>query len=218
MSNDRRIIEAGGRIPLIEGKSIKAFEVAPAGMVEKSVGARRQSEPDGRYRIGCGAVAGTLLARRMGCTLLPRGYATGNSINTFLLEGNDAERLFLIAVLNSLVVEWRVRQIARNNNINKFMLAQLPIPRPPRANVESVGALAAALVMTDARFKDLRPLLNGFKPADGAAERHDLKCRIDAEVAHLFRLNEEELSRILEAFDKVPSATKDLVRAHFKTL
>jgi hypothetical protein len=151
------------------------------------------------------------------CAVVPHGYATGDNLNCFLVEGGNAERLFLVGFLNSLVVEWRVRQIARSNHIKKFMLAQLPVPRPPGADVERVAALAAALVTADARFKDLQPLLNGAKPAAAEAERRDLKCRIDAEAARLFGLTEEELNRVLDAFDKVPAATRELVRSHFKT-
>jgi hypothetical protein len=135
-----------------------------------------------------------------------------------LVEGDNAERLFLVGVLNSFAIEWRVRQLARSNHIVKMTLMQLPVPRPPRADVERIAALAAALVTADARFRDLQPLLNGAKPATAESERHDLKCRIDAEVALLFGLTEEELNRVLDAFDKVPVATKDLVRFHFKTL
>ncbi|HZH32557.1 MAG TPA: hypothetical protein VEY11_17465 [Pyrinomonadaceae bacterium] len=218
MGNDREHFERGGKIRLLEGKSVKAYEIVPDSQIEKRVAARRQHEEDGQYRVGCGAIAGMSLARRMFCSILPHGYATGDSINIFLINGDNATRLLLVAVLNSLVVEWRVRQIARNNNINKFMMAQLPVPRPPRADVERIAALVAALVTADARLKDLQPLLNGTKPASTEAARHDLKCRIDAEVAYLFGLTEEELDRVLDSFDKVPAATKDLVRSHFKTL
>jgi hypothetical protein len=218
MGNDRRFFVNGAKIPLLEGKSIEQYEVAPLNEIEKRVAARRQSEPGGQYRIACGAIAGTLDPRRMLCSVLPHGYATGDSLNTYLINGDDAARLFLVGVLNSFAIEWRVRRVARNNNINKFMLAQLPVPRPPRADVKRVAALVAALVTADARFKDLQPLLNGAKPATAEAERHDLKCRIDAEVVHLFGLTEEELNRVLAAFDKVPVATKELVRSHFKTL
>ncbi|HEX8072835.1 MAG TPA: hypothetical protein VF546_23015 [Pyrinomonadaceae bacterium] len=216
MGNDRRFFDAGGRVPLLEGKSVGQYEVAALGDVSKRVPARRQCEPGGQYRVACADVAGTLLQRRMSCCVLPHGYATGDHLNCLLVAGGDAERLFLVGHLNSLVVEWRIRQLARSNHVKKFVLAQLPAPRPPRADVERVAALVAALVTTDARFGDLRPHLNGTPPAVCAAARRDLKCRVDAEVARLFGLTGRELERVLAAFAKVPAATKDLVRAHFK--
>ncbi|HEY0431178.1 MAG TPA: hypothetical protein VGC61_05150, partial [Pyrinomonadaceae bacterium] len=146
MGNDRRYFAKGGKIPLLEGKSVEQYEVAALNQIEKRVGARRQSEPDGQYRIACADVAGTLDARRMLCTVLPHGYATGDKLNCLLVEGGDAERLFLVGNLNSFVIEWRVRQLARSNNIKKFMLTQLPVPRPSRAEVERLAALVAALV------------------------------------------------------------------------
>jgi Alw26I/Eco31I/Esp3I family type II restriction m6 adenine DNA methyltransferase len=218
MGNDRRFFVTGGKIPLLEGKSVEQYEVAALNGIEKRVATRRQSEPGGQYRIACADVAGTLDARRMLCTVLPHGYASGDNLNCLLVEGDNAERLFLVGNLNSFVIEWRVRQLARSNHIKKFMLTQLPAPRPPKADVERIAALVAALVTSDARFKDLLPLLNGGKAVSAEPARHDIKCRIDAEVAHLFGLTEEELDRVLNAFDKVPSATKDLVRSHFKNL
>src|SRR6185503_377862 len=123
-----------------------------------------------------------------------------------------------VGLLNSFVIEWRVRQIARSNHIKKFVLTQLPIPRPSTTEVNRIAGLVAALITADDRFNDLVPLLNGTKSVTGQDERQDLKCQIDAQVAHLLELTEEELDRVLDSFDKVPSATKDLVRSHFRSL
>ncbi|HYO90145.1 MAG TPA: hypothetical protein VEQ40_00845, partial [Pyrinomonadaceae bacterium] len=219
MGHGRPFFRRDGKgIPLLEGKSIKQYEVFPVEQIRIRVTERRQEEPNGQYRVACADVTGTLDARRMICTVVPHGYATGDKLNCFLVEGEDAERLYLVGLLNSFVIEWRVRQLARSNNVKRFMLVQLPVPRPPKADVERIAAHVSALVTSDARFKDLQPLLNGAQPATAEAERHDLKCRIDAEVAHLFGLTEEELDRVLAAFDKVPISTKELVRSHFKTL
>src|SRR5262249_25151657 len=147
--------------PLLEGKSIEQYEVVPDEQIRIRVPSRRQSEPGGQYRIACADVAGTLDPRRMLCTVLPHDYATGDKLNCFLVNGDDAERLFLVGALNSFVIEWRIRQLARSNNIKKFMLVQIPVPRPPRAEVERIAALVAALVTADERFQDLKPLLKG---------------------------------------------------------
>jgi hypothetical protein len=149
------------------------------------------------------------------CTVLPHDYATGHKLNCFLVDGDDAERLFLVGVLNSFVIEWRVRQLARSNSIVKFMLVQIPVPRPPRAAVERIAALVATLVTADERFEDLRPLLRGRKAVHGPEERHEIKCQIDVEVARLFDLNEAELDRVLSIYDKVPEGTKRRIRELF---
>jgi hypothetical protein len=116
------------------------------------------------------------------------------------------------------VIEWRVRQIARSNHIKKFVLAQLPVPRPASADVRRIASHVAALVTTDNRFSDLKPLLNGRKPEAKEDKRHEIKCIIDAEVAHLFGLTTEELDRVLSGFDRVPNETKNLVRSSFARL
>jgi len=218
MAGGKENFEQGGPIPLLEGKSIEQYEVAQPEQIEKRVAFRKQVEPDGQYRVACADVAGTLDARRMLCSVLPHGYATGDKLNSFLVTGNNAERLFLVAILNSFVIEWRVRQIARSNNIKKFMLTQLPIPRPPKQDVERVASLVASLITTDERFADLKPLLQDKMPVFREDKRHETKCLIDAEIAHLFGLTDIELRRVLERFDKVPQETKDLVMKYFQEI
>jgi hypothetical protein len=216
MGNDKKHFSIGGKgIPLLEGKSIEQFEVVPVEQIRIRIPSRRQSEPGGQYRIACADVAGTLDPRRMLCTVLPHDYATGDNLNCFLVDGDDAERLFLVGLLNSFVIEWRVRQLARSNHIKKFMLVQIPVPRPPRTEVERIATLVATLVTADERFQDLRPLLKGQKPAHEAYDRHEIKCQIDAEVARLFDLNGSELDRVLSIYDKVPEGTKRRVRELF---
>ncbi len=218
MGNDKEYFRQGGNIPLLEGKSIEQYEVVLPNKIEKRVPKRRQTEPNRQYRIACADVAGTLDARRMLCSILPHDYATGDKLNCFLMEGDDAERLFLVGLLNSFVIEWRIRQLARSNNVKKFMLIQLPIPRPPKIDVESVASLVASLVTSDERFSDLKPLLNGRESVSQEHKRHEIKCLIDAEVAHLFGLTDIELKRVLEGFDKVPQETKDLVLKYFQEI
>jgi hypothetical protein len=218
MSNDRKHFQEDGKgIPLLEGKSIAQYEVIPLDQIRIHVPARRQVEPGGQYRVACAKIAGTLDPRRMLCTVLPHDYATGDALNCFLVDGNDAERLFLVGVLNSFVIEWRVRQLARNNNIVKFALLQIPVPRPPRPVVERIAALVATLVTADERFEDLMSLLKNHKSAREAHDRHEIKCQIDAEVARLFDLSGSELDRVLSAYDKVPEGTKRRVRELFSS-
>jgi hypothetical protein len=83
--------------------------------------------------------------------------------------------------------------------------------------MERIAALVATLVTADERFKDLRPLLKGHKPAREAHDRHEIKCQIDAEVARLFDLNRSELDRVLSIYDKVPEGTKRRVRELFSS-
>jgi hypothetical protein len=216
MGNDRRHFRAGGQgIPLLEGKNVEQYEVAPLEQVRIRVARRKQTEPGGQYRLGCADVAGTLLERRMLCSVLPHDYATGDKINCFLVTGSDQARLFLVGLLNSVVIEWRIRQLARSNNIKKFMLLQLPVPRPDKSTIERVASLVAALVTADQRFKDLRPVLNGRRPATEKRAREELKCLIDAEIARLFGLTTAEFDRVLEVFDKVPESIKVEARRQF---
>ncbi|MBK7994742.1 MAG: hypothetical protein IPK14_15580 [Blastocatellia bacterium] len=86
MGNDKEHFERGGAIPLLEGKSIEQYEVVQPEQIEKRVAFRRQTEPNRQYRIACADVAGTLLARRMLCSVLLYGYATGINLLAFWLQ------------------------------------------------------------------------------------------------------------------------------------
>jgi hypothetical protein len=219
MGNDRKHFRKNGKgIPLLEGKSVEQYEVVPLEKIPIRVETRRQTEPGRQYRIACADVAGTLDPRRMLCTVLPHDYATGDKLNCFLVTGDDVHRLFLVGVLNSFVIEWRVRQLARSNNIKKFMLVQIPVPRAPRSDLERVASLVAALITADKRFTDLKPWLKGANIAHDLNEREQIKCRIDAEVADLFKLTAGELERVLIAFDRVSESTKALVKKYFGEL
>ncbi|MBK7994743.1 MAG: hypothetical protein IPK14_15585 [Blastocatellia bacterium] len=80
--------------------------------------------------------------------------------------------------------------------------------RPPKQDVERVASLVASLITTDERFADLKPLLQDKMPVFQEDKRHEIKCLIDAEIAHLFGLTDIELRRVLERFDKVHKKLK----------
>ncbi len=219
MGNDRRMFRFDGKgIPLLEGKSIEQYEALPESEVRIRVPGRRQSEPDGQCRIACADVAGTLDPRRMLCAVVPHDYATGHHLNSFLVHGVDAERLYLVGALNSFVVEWRVRQLSRSNNISKFMLRQIPIPRPNHEALVQVSRLVARLITSDDRFNDLRPYLRGASPASDPQERWRLKCEIDTHIAQHYGLTHGELERVLSRFTLVPETTRREVLARFDAL
>lgn len=219
MTNDKKLFRFDGiGIPLLEGKGIEPYEVLAESEMPIRVPRRRQSEPGGQYRVACADVAGTLDQRRMLCAFVPHDYATGNTLNCFLVHGGDAERLYLVGALNSFVVEWRVRQLARSNHINKFMLRPIPVPRLEQSALEEVSSLVARLITSDDRFDDLRPYLRGASPASDPQERWTLKCEIDALIAEHYGLTHGELERVLSRFTLVPENTRREVLARFDGL
>src|ERR1700704_149686 len=112
MTNDKKLFRQDREgIPLLEGKNIEQYEAHAESELLIRVPRRRQSEPGRQYRVATADVAGTLDPRRMLCMLVPHDYATGNHLHCFLVHGEDTQRLYLAGVLNSFVVEWRVRQL-----------------------------------------------------------------------------------------------------------
>jgi hypothetical protein len=101
---------------------------------------------------------------------------------------SKGERLSLAAVFNSLVVDYQLRQMV-NAHLSIFYLHQLPIPR-----------------LTSAEFDDLLREVFGPKATHrthGATEeptRRRLHAELDALVAQLYALTEEEFTHILATY------------------
>ncbi len=108
-------------------------------------------------------------------------------------------------------------------NVNMFYVYQLPVPRlvPDSLQCRAIAARVARLVCVGAEFDTLRQELLGSvaaRVATNPIERQHLQNEIDALVAHLYGLQEEELQHILYApytFPLVRREVKDGVMAAF---
>lgn len=103
-----------------------------------------------------------------------------------------------------------------NAHLSFFYLHQLPIPRLTRADAafRPLVERAARLVGTSAEFDDL--LREVFGPAathrthaaTAPADRQRLRAELDALVAHLYALTEDEFTHILATFPLVDEGVK----------
>ena len=208
----------GGPIPVLEGKHVEQYATVDPSNVRYSVVTPRLrggADPN-QYRLTWRDITGTLDARRMSATLLPKQCVTSDLLNTLVVEGTLADRLLLLGVVNSLTFEWRIRQVARSNHVKPMVMRQMPCPRsaPDEADFDLVVNRVARLLITDPRLQDLSSFAPQG-PITGLAARHEAICEIDAAVARLFNLTGEELDRVLSLYDKVAEATKTRVCEFF---
>lgn len=162
--------------------------------------------------------------RTLVSTVIPKNVFCGNSILSNI-EGfqNYAEILFCVAMLDSFVIDWVIRQKV-TTNINMFYIYQLPIPRitADEPFFDDIVTRAAKLICTTAEFADLwnEVMETPWTPECGAtdeAERNRLRAELDGMIANIYGLTYEEFEYILSTFPLAPQAQKDAALECFQT-
>lgn len=236
MTNDSGLFKTSpgaGRLPLYEGKMIWHFDHRFAReryWVDEKQGRRAilgRNLDSGemldyqRYRCGIRAVASNTNERSLITTVIPAGAFCGNSVLTTVTGLlNDSQTIFLVAVLNSLVVDALLR-LKVTTNINMFYLYQLPIPRLTERELtfQHIVSRAARLICTTPEFDSMAKSIgmSGYEAgATDPTERAQLRAELDALVAHLYGLTEEEFSHILMTFPLIDQPTKDATLAAYE--
>ncbi len=223
-------------LPLFVGRMFNQFELTnekPPYWIDE-VSARRKllgNEEDRgqvidyqQYRWVHRRIAGNTNERTLICTIAPKHVFFGNNSTSVDLEASRvgaSEMLYLCAVGNSFVVDWLLRQKV-TTTLNMFYIYQLPIPRLTQEDTifHSLTSRAARLICTKPAFADLAKAIN-LQPPDhhvGVTDptaRAMLRAELDAMVAHLYRLTEEELAHILSTFPIVKEETKQAALDEF---
>jgi hypothetical protein len=241
-TNDSDIFETAARPhsrPLFEGKMMWQFQheySEPRFWVNEKKGRARllgtaadngQTLDYEHYRLVYRRQSANTNERTLVATLAPRVFHVDN-LATAVLTGSNGEQLigaceqlYLASIFNSFVVDAAIRQKV-TTNLNFFYLYQLPVPRLQSSDdcFQPLMTGAAKLICTAPEFDDLAKAA-GLKPADhragvtDPAERASLRAELDAMVAHLYRLTEEEFAHILSTFPLVAKETKQAVLEEF---
>lgn len=158
--------------------------------------------------------------------------------------GDNRTNISLLLFMNSLVVDYFARNRLSGNNYNINVVSDVTIPRyhsmntapmRERKNLSKDETIyrkyeptlienAARLVGTTAAFDALLQEVFGKKASHKThgetdpAKRQILKNEIDAMVAHIYGLTEEELSHVLSTFPLVEESVKQGVLEEFGKL
>lgn len=221
-----------GALPLVEGKMIHQFEFGrqefkywvPEARGRQSLIGRNADEGQTlsyqRYRFAHRSVASSTNERSMISSILPPGVFSGHSLNVAFEPEAIDEQLFLLAFMNSFVLDYYLRQQV-SANLTMFFIYQCPMPRLSKADsrfspfVERAGRL----VSTSRDFDHLAKAI-GLKDhragASEPAERARIRAELDGLVAHLYGLTEDEFAHILDAFPLVAEPVKQAARNAFR--
>lgn len=221
-----------GMLALYEGKMIHQFThllSEPRYWVSEKQGRKallgEQTDTGSRlgyqkYRLAYRSIASSTNERTLISTVIPPSF-TGNSLNVDERLA-DKLKLFCVAVLNSFVVDWLLRQKV-TTNINMFYVYQLPVPRLAETDAifRSILVRATKLICITREFDELARStgLESYKNGvTDPATRAKLRAELDGMIAHLYGLTEEEFSHILTTFPIVEQGVKDAAFEAYKAL
>jgi hypothetical protein len=177
------------------------------------IDATQISEVRQEWTLGLKHISAATNARTIICAIVPRaGY--GNSLP--ILDREQADGSYsrwaplLLANLNSSPLDFISRQKLHGNNLNLFVLEQLPI-LPLDAFARPIGATTAEAMVRDHVLRlsytahDLKPFAEdmghqGAPFAWDAEERLHLRARLDALFFLLYGLNPDDAAYILSTF------------------
>ncbi|EIJ43378.1 hypothetical protein BegalDRAFT_2535, partial [Beggiatoa alba B18LD] len=174
------------------------------------------------FRIGFRDVASSTNERTMIATVLPKNIFLGNTLINSIQPKENKMLLFIVALFNSFVIDWLIRQKV-TAHCNMFYVYQLVIPRLTATDpiFNEIVRRTAQLICTTPDYDDLRAELNatGFKDLQGQTDptqRAQLRAELDALIAHLYGLTDEELTHILNTFPLVAEEVKRGVLEKFR--
>ena len=244
MTNDSHLFKqepTKGRVPLYEGKMIHQFthQFAEARYwvdeqeCRKDLLGRNAIDNGQRldyqsYRLGFRSVASSTNERSLISSIVPKSVFCGNSLLVSLKysEKNEvtisnSEILFSIAVFNSFVIDYCLRQKV-TTNLNMFFVYQLPIPRLTEGDryFNDIVQRAAKLICTTPEFDELAQevgLGSHQKGITDETERAKLRAELDGMVAHLYGLTEDEFAYILTTFPLVSETVKQAALEAYRT-
>jgi Alw26I/Eco31I/Esp3I family type II restriction m6 adenine DNA methyltransferase len=233
MTNDSYLFKtepAKGRLPLYEGKMIHQFThqyALPKYWLDEKEARQallKRGEVDNgqildyqTYRLGFRSVSSSTNERSLISSLIPKLVFCGNSLSISECEqnnfqGNEAFKIFIVAVLNSFLIDWMLRQKV-SQNLNFFYIYQLPIPRLKEGDryFEEIVEKAAKLICISEEFDELAKEVGIGSHKNGVTEeteRAKIRAKLDAIVAHLYELTPTEFQHILTTFPLVSESVK----------
>jgi len=135
------------------------------------------------------------------CLLPPKIFLTNTSPYFLWAVGDEKDQAFLLGVLSSIPLDWYARRFVELH-VNYFILNSFPIPRPTRDNLwwKRVVQLAGRLACPDHRFTHWADKVGVTCGPLVEADKQNNIEELDAVVAHLYGLSEDQLIHIFETF------------------
>lgn len=136
--------------------------------------------------------------------------------------GAAVDEAYVLGVLSSMPCDWQARRTVELH-MTFEQIGQLSIPDPGQGHPvrDRVAEIAGSLAATDERFTDWAAEVGVLVgSANDEAVKQELICELDACVAHLYGLDEDDLAVVYETFSTTVdySDRHAAVLAHFRKL
>ena len=130
----------------------------------------------------CQQISGMTDRRRFNVSLTRKERCLfGNSVNKLALK-QICNSKYILAIINSRIVDWYFRKTSTNNHVNIYELEQLPIPKANREQENSITSLIDRIVT--------------IKQNNPNYDISSLEKEIDKLVYQLYNLTPEEIAII----------------------
>ncbi|MGB3804331.1 MAG: hypothetical protein WA935_09875 [Sphingopyxis granuli] len=193
---------AGEWVPLYEGKMVQAFDHRAAGIIVNSENVKRPAQPfeatseqktspdwlpesqfyvlrsnahpAGNWHVGMKHVTAATNMRSMIAAVVP-ACGAGNSLPILDFSGDAKGAAFALACMNSIPFDFALRQKVQGQNLNWFIVEQLPVI-PPAAYTRSFGPKTAADIVREVVLEltytahDMAPFARDMGYVDDAGE------------------------------------------------
>ncbi|WP_419849073.1 hypothetical protein [Candidatus Poriferisocius sp.] len=174
-------------------------------------------------RIAFRDVARSTDTRTLITALIPGGRVLVHKAPYLLqIEGTMADETYVLGVLSSIPCDWQSRRtIELVMSFGQFNQLSVPDPGEGHPVRDRVVEIAGRLAAVDERFAEWAAEVGvPVGSANDEAVIQDLICELDACVAHLYGLDEDDLAVVYETFSEAVDYSEHhaAVLAHFRRL
>jgi len=157
------------------------------------------------------------------CLIPPKVFVVHQAPYLLWPHGDEKDEAFLLGVLSSIPLDWYARRFVETH-VSYFVFNPLPVPRPNLHNPRDldlwnrVVKIAGRLACPDDRFAIWAKEVGVECGSLDAEKKEDMIHELDAVVASLYNLDENQLVHIFETFHEGWDYQKRLdgVLRHFK--
>jgi hypothetical protein len=237
MTNDSYLFElapASGRSPLIQGGMFHQFNhdfAQPKYWIDINAGRKNilgRTSDNGqllayeKYRFVHRRIASATNERSAIACVLPPNHFCADTAQTVRNLVSESTTLYFTALFNSFVVDWEIRQRI-TSHLDMHFVYSMRIPRLTESDLafNPIVERAAKLICTTSEFDDLAAEVSLGSHKNGVTdpiERQKLRAELDAIIAHLYGLTDEEFAYILTTFPLVSEDIKQATLVAFRTI
>lgn len=193
-------------LPALQAKRVRQQRLSRSAFSEFSVdwAGDKATLPCLRPRISFRDISRSTDSRTVIVALVP-GEVFLTHLDPYILwpEGGERDEAFLLGVLSSIPLDWYARRVVENH-VSYQLLNAFPVPRPDANDTRRIRVIeiAGRMAAIDDRFTAWAAAVGVPVGSVSESEKATLIPELDALVAHLYRLERDDVIHIFETFHR----------------